>query len=108
MKGYHLGEFEELILLTVASMEKGAYAVTIKKEFEHSTNRNVNISAIHTALYRLEDKGFLISEFGEASQKRGGKKKRCFSVTNIGIAVLKDSKSIREFLWKMIPQLTSN
>jgi len=106
MKGDKLGEFEELILLTVASLNKDAYAVSVKDELEERANRNTNISAIHSSLYRLEDKGFLRSEFGGATSKRGGKKKRYFQVTNAGFAVLQEAKNLRESYWESIPRLT--
>lgn len=106
MKGSNLGEFEELILLTVASLDKEAYAVKVKEELESRANRNTNISAIHSSLYRLEDKGYLISEFGGATSKRGGKKKRYFHVTNAGFAVLQETKNLREQYWESIPRLT--
>ena len=105
MKGDYLGAFEELILLTVASLNKDAYAVSVKREIEVQAKRKTNISAIHSSLYRLEDKGFLISEFGGATQRRGGKKKRYFYVTNAGFAVLQEAKDLREKYWKSIPQL---
>lgn len=106
MKGTHLGEFEELIMLTVASLSSQAYAVSVKEEVEQIADRKVNISAVHSSLYRLEDKGFLSSDFGGATQKRGGKKKRYFTVTNTGIAALRVAKSLKEQLWKNIPQLS--
>ncbi|MEM7296630.1 MAG: PadR family transcriptional regulator [Bacteroidota bacterium] len=106
MKRNNLGEFEELILLTVASLGKEAYAVVVKSELESRANRKTNISAIHSSLYRLEDKGFLTSEFGGATSKRGGKKKRYFQVTNAGFEVLQEAKNLREKYWESIPQLT--
>ena len=106
MKGSNLGEFEELILLTVASLGTDAYAVTVKDELETRANRKTNISAIHSSLYRLEDKEFLASEFGGATNKRGGKKKRFFKVTNAGFAALQENKNLRENFWKTIPQLS--
>ncbi len=106
MKGTYLGEFEELVLLTVATLENEAYAVIVKKEVEQNAQRKVNISAIHSSLYRLEDKGYLTSEFGGATQKRGGKQKRYFKVTNAGFAVLQHSKDLKQQLWKNIPQLS--
>ncbi|MEO9869782.1 PadR family transcriptional regulator [Ekhidna sp.] len=105
MKGNNLGEFEELILLTVASLAKDAYAVSVKEELETRAKRVTNISAIHSSLYRLEDKGFLISEFGGATQKRGGKKKRFFQVTSAGFVVLREAKELKEDFYKTIPQL---
>ncbi|MEM8895017.1 MAG: PadR family transcriptional regulator [Bacteroidota bacterium] len=106
MKGTYLGEFEELVLLTVASLGKEAYAVSVKSEVETTASRKVNISAIHSALYRLEDKGFLSSEFGGATQKRGGKPKRFFKVTSAGFSALQQAKDLKEQLWRNIPQLT--
>ena len=108
MRGKYLGEFEELVLLIVASLGENAYAVSVKDEIVSQANRRVNISAVHTALYRLEDKGFLTSKFGGASGQRGGKNKRLFTVTSAGYAVLQKSKSLKERLWKNIPQLSFN
>ena len=106
MKGTYLGEFEELILLTVASLSAEAYAVNVKEEVEKTSGRKVNISAVHSSLYRLEDKGFLTSEFGGATQKRGGKKKRFFRVTSAGFATLQEAKDMKQQLWANIPQLS--
>ena len=105
MKGTNLGEFEELILLMVASLGTEAYAVAVKEELAKQASRDVNISAVHSALYRLEEKGFLNSRFGGATQKRGGKKKRFFQVTSTGFEMLRESKKLKEQLWSTIPQL---
>ena len=106
MKGTHLGEFEELVLLMVASLEDNAYAVSVRTEIIERAGRKVNISAVHSSLYRLEEKGFLSSSFGGATAKRGGKKKRLFQVTNTGMQALKSAKELREHLWSRIPQLS--
>jgi len=106
MKGTYIGEFEELILLAVASEGDEAYAVSIKDSIESNADRSVAISAVHAALYRLEEKGFLRSKLGGATQKRGGKEKRLFQVTNSGLAALRESKELREGYWNKIPQLS--
>jgi PadR family transcriptional regulator, regulatory protein PadR len=106
MKGNNLGELEELVLLMVASLGDEAYAVAVREELGKTASRVVNISAVHSSLYRLEDKGFLSSEFGGATSKRGGKKKRLFKVTLAGFATLKESKEMKEQLWSNIPQLS--
>lgn len=106
MKGVNLGEFEELVLLTVASLGEKAYAVSVKSYIAEQANRVVNISAIHSGLYRLEDKGFLTSEFGGSTNKRGGKPKRYFQVTSVGYSALQQAKDIRQHFWKNIPQLS--
>ncbi|HEX5167637.1 MAG TPA: hypothetical protein VFW11_00585 [Cyclobacteriaceae bacterium] len=60
-----LGEFEEVVMLTVAVLHGNAYGVAIKEDIERRLKRNVSVGALRTALRRVEDKGFLESEFGE-------------------------------------------
>ncbi len=105
MKGIHLGEFEELVLLAVATLGENAYAVSIQAELQDRVERFANVSAIHTALYRMEDKGFVESSRGGATAKRGGKNKRLFKVTNHGLSMLRESKQTRESFWNVLPNL---
>ncbi len=99
MKGTYLGEFEEVVLLTVGILQEEAYGNAVKGEIEERTSRKVNLSAIHSALYRLESKGFLESAMGEATQQRGGKRKKIFKVTSYGQRALTTSKELRDGLW---------
>ena len=66
-----LGEFEEIVMLTVAILFENAYGITIKEEIESRLQRKVSVGALRTALKRLEKKGFLKSAFGEATSIRG-------------------------------------
>lgn len=104
MSKYQLGEFEELVLLTVAVMNGEAYGVGIIEEMQTRLNRKVSLGALQTVLRRLEDKGLLKSELGEATKIRGGKRKRFFSVTNYGKRALEETKEQRMGLWNSIPQ----
>ncbi|MEO1052161.1 MAG: helix-turn-helix transcriptional regulator [Bacteroidota bacterium] len=105
MKGTYLGEFEEIVLLTVAVLHEAAYGNAVKQEVEKRLDRTVNLSAIHAALYRLEEKGFLHAEMGEATKRRGGKRKKYFTITAFGLKTLETSRSIRNDLWKAIPKI---
>ena len=40
MKGTHLGEFQEIVLLTIMVLDEEAYGVSIKQEINQKTNRN--------------------------------------------------------------------
>ncbi|MEP1095154.1 MAG: helix-turn-helix transcriptional regulator [Cyclobacteriaceae bacterium] len=104
MKKTKLGEFEELVLLTVAVLGEEAYGVEIKRELENRLNDTLSVGSIQSALKRMEQKGFLTSEFGEATGKRGGKRKRIYSATPYAHQVLKQMKDIRSQLWEAIPQ----
>lgn len=99
MKGY-LGEFEELVLLTVASLGDDAYGVSIKEDIEKRADRSISIGALHSTISRLEEKGFLKSWLGDPTQERGGRRKRFFEVTHDGKVALHDVKSLRDELWR--------
>ena len=101
-----VGEFEEIVLLTVMKMGEEAYGVGIKREIEGNLNRSVSIGALHTALQRMTDKGFVNSELGDATAERGGKRKRFFTVTDAGIEVLERAKSDRMKMWQSIPKFS--
>ncbi|MEM9856822.1 MAG: helix-turn-helix transcriptional regulator [Bacteroidota bacterium] len=103
MGKYSIGEFEEVVLLTVAILFENAYGISIKSEIEDRLKRKVSVGAMRTALKRLEKKGFLKSEFGEATAMRGGKRKRYFKVTQSGKEALEQVMEARKQLWNAIP-----
>lgn len=105
MSKHHLGEFEEVVLLTVAILYDKAYGVAIIEEMEERLDRKVSIGSLQTVLRRLEKKGYLVSEFGESTSVRGGKRKRFFKVTNRGRNVLEKTKNQRQALWNAIPKI---
>ena len=98
MKAY-LGEFEELVLLTIATLSD-AYGVSIKESIEQRTDRELSIGALHSTITRLEEKGYVKSWLGEPSQERGGRRKRYFEVTRAGKVALHEVKALRDELWK--------
>ena len=104
MKKTKLGEFEELVLLTVATLQEESYGVEIKRELEERLNEKLSVGSIQSALKRMEQKGFLTSEFGEATLKRGGKRKRIYTATSYAHRVLADLKEIRAGLWDAMPK----
>jgi PadR family transcriptional regulator PadR len=102
---HQLGEFEEIVMLTVGILYKEAYGVAIIDEMEQRLNRKVSIGALQTVLRRLESKGYLKSEFGEATNVRGGKRKRYFNLTTLGSRVLRETQEQRQQLFKAIPRV---
>jgi len=108
MGKHHLGEFEEVVLLTVAILHGEAYGVAIIDEMEKRLNRKVSIGSLQTVLKRLEKKGYLASELGEVTQVRGGKRKRYYTVTQHGQQVLAETKEQRMSLWRAIPKIAFN
>ena len=105
MNKEYLGEFEELVLTMVGILGEDAYGNAIVTEIRDRVGREVNLSAVHVTLYRLEDKGLVKSGMGGATNSRGGRRKRIFTITNAGLAMLRATKEIKMDLWKLIPQL---
>ena len=101
----YLGEFEELVLTMVGILQEEAYGNAIVNEISERVGRQVNLSAVHVTLYRLEDKGYVKSAMGGATSARGGRRKRMFRITNAGLATLRALKDSRTQMWKLIPQL---
>jgi PadR family transcriptional regulator len=103
MKGTYLGEFEELVLLTVGALTDEAYGVAIKEFITAKTNRKPSIGALHSALSRLEDKGFLKARIGESTRVRGGRRKKYYLITIAGKEALRVINDQRSKLFGMIP-----
>jgi DNA-binding PadR family transcriptional regulator len=105
MKGTNLGEFEELILLIVGVLFPEAYGLSIRQEIKKQSGRAAAIGAVHSALNRLEEKGFLTSELADATHERGGRRKRLFQITAAGKRALETNHELRNSLWNQIPDL---
>ncbi|MEP1093754.1 MAG: PadR family transcriptional regulator [Cyclobacteriaceae bacterium] len=105
MKGTNLGEFEEVVLLTIASLMAEAYSVKIVDEISKTTGRKTKLGVVHAVLKRLEDKGLITSELGEPTKERGGRRKRFFHVSHSGKIALLKAKEQRDRLWSLIPDV---
>lgn len=103
-----LGEFEEIVLLTVGILDGKAYGVTIRDEIENRLGRQVSVGALQTTLRRLEKKGFLESKHGESSKSRRGRPKLFFTLTSLGKRSLEYVRGTRNDLWSALPQSIIN
>jgi DNA-binding PadR family transcriptional regulator len=103
MKRSSLGEFEEIVLLTVARLEDNAYGVNITHEIVEQTDRSVRLNQVHASLLRLEEKGMVSSRMGDPTPERGGRRKRIFKITAFGHQTLNDIKEVRAHLWSLLP-----
>jgi len=98
----YLGEFEEIVLIWVGIQHEEAYGLSIANAIQEEMERSVTLSSVHTALYRLEEKGYVRSELGGATGQRGGRRKRIFIITNAGREALQQSREMRLQLWSKI------
>jgi DNA-binding PadR family transcriptional regulator len=105
MKKFQLGEFEEIVVLTIAILHKEAYGVAIRDEIESRISRTVSMGAMHSALVRLEDKGYIKSVDGESTEDRMGRPRRYYQITALGKKAMEHTKEVRDQLWRAIPKV---
>lgn len=108
MRKFQIGEFEEVVLLTVGILHGNAYGVTIRKEIEERLGRTVSVGALQITLRRMEDKGYLKSFHGEKTEKRGGRPKLYFNITPYGKKAIEYTRETRNTLWDALPNLVLN
>ncbi len=101
-KSERLGEFEELILLIVWSLDESAYSVRIQARLKEDAGRSAALGAIYAALDRLERKRLVRSWVGRPTALRGGRRKRFYAVTEGGIVALRRLREARAILWSRI------
>jgi PadR family transcriptional regulator PadR len=91
-----LGEFEQIVLLALLRLGSDAYGATVCAEIEKRGGRGVSVSAVHTTLERLEQKGLVKSRLGDPTPQRGGKRKRHYETSAVGLKALQASyRSLR-------------
>ncbi len=106
MKSTSLGEFEELVLLTVAAQHDKAYGVSIQESLQDELSKKINISAVHVALKRMSEKGFVEARFGGITQERGGRRKKFYVITATGKQKLDEQFELRSSLYQKIPKIS--
>ena len=94
-----IGEFEQMVLLAVLQRKDDAYGVTIHEELARHTPRAVARGAVYMTLDRLEKKGLLKSSVSDPTPERGGRAKRCYSLTRSAVQALKASRRTLLSLW---------
>ena len=91
-----LGTFEEQVMLAVLRSRDDAYGMTVRREIEDVTGREVAVGAVYATLDRLEAKRLLSSHRSRVD----GVSRRLFMVTVAGARALAESKAMRERLWR--------
>ncbi len=96
---------EELLLLAICNLKEDAYGVEILKYVSDKTGTEWSIGSIYVPLDRLARLGYVETYLGEATAKRGGKRKRYFRITKLGLETLLENKRIQDALWSEMPDL---
>ncbi len=90
-----LGAFEELVLLAIGSLGDGAYGVSVTTLLQEKTGKKPSVGALHAAFYRLEKKGCVTSHVGGATADRGGRRKKFYTLSNLGRTALIEANELR-------------
>ena len=98
-----LGEFEHYVLLALLSLGGSAHGAPVVDALESATGRAVSPAAVFIALRRLEQRGLTRSSKREPKPGEGGRGRRVFKVTAIGVARLRDARRTFERLWSATP-----
>ena len=98
-RGEFLGSLEQIVMLAVVRLGSDAYGMTVRREIEERTGREISIGAVYATLERLEAKGYVSSFTGEATAERGGRAKRCYGLTKPAVQALKGSRRTLLSLW---------
>jgi PadR family transcriptional regulator PadR len=104
MKG--LTRIEELTMLSILNLQRNAYLIAITDHLSKITGKKVSLTSVHLPLSRLEKRGLIESEFGEATAVRGGRRKKIYRVTKIGFKELNEYKRITDMLWTNYSRLS--
>jgi PadR family transcriptional regulator PadR len=91
-RGDLLGSLEHIVLLALVRLGDNAYGMTIRREIEERTGRNLSIGAVYATLDRLQSKGYVNSSLGEPTAERGGRAKRLFRIEADGELALRASQ----------------
>lgn len=84
----HLGEFEQLVLLSLLRLGEEGYGVTVRAELLNRARRDVSLGTVYKTLLRLEAKGLVLARVGEPTPARGGRRKKHYIVTARGKSAL--------------------
>jgi len=100
-----LGGFEHRVMLAMMRLGRSAYSVPIVRELEEQTGRSVAPSAVYVTLRRLEKRGLLTSRMAPPDEGAGGRERRVFEITGVGVGVLREARRDFDRLWSGIEAL---
>jgi PadR family transcriptional regulator, regulatory protein PadR len=99
----YLTQTELMILLAILRLKDQAYGVPISAEILRCTGREVAAASVYAILERMEDRGLVESELGEATATRGGRARKYFRLTAAGAFQTRETQHALQQLWRGLP-----
>jgi PadR family transcriptional regulator PadR len=100
-----LGNFELVVMLALIRLGENAYGVPIAREIEARSGRRVSFGSIYATLERLEAKGLVSSKLGEPTSERGGRAKKYFRISGMGLREVRATQRMLMKSWQGLRQL---
>jgi PadR family transcriptional regulator, regulatory protein PadR len=101
-----LGQFEQLVLTAILTLDDDAYGVTIHSRVQELARpKAISLGAVYVTLDRLEDKGLVASWLSDPTPDRGGRAKRCYRLKALGERALKESALTAKRIWDGIAEV---
>jgi PadR family transcriptional regulator PadR len=100
-----LTKLEELILLSVWRLGREAYGTAIYRHIQSVTEKKLSLGGVYFPLDRLAKKGYLRIYNAAPTQHRHGMIRRCYVLTETGLAALNDVRRVNEIMWAGFPGL---
>jgi PadR family transcriptional regulator PadR len=98
-RGGYLGELEQIVMLAVARLEGEAYGMSIRREIELRTGRDVAIGAVYSTLERLQGKGYVDAASPAGADTRDGRARRFYQLTRSGVDALDAASEMQMRMW---------
>ena len=96
---------EEAILIAILKLDHNAYGVTINKKVSESLKKSYSMGALYFSLDQLLRKGFVRKTTKAFYQKKGGRSRTYYSLTNRGKKALEEVRIHQKSLWDGVPEL---
>jgi PadR family transcriptional regulator, regulatory protein PadR len=96
---------EELILISIWKLKGNAYGVTIRNNFKTITGKSLNYGSLYNTLYRLAQRGLVMTNESEPLSQQGGRRKILYSLTALGQEALAEAQKIHKLAWGEVPDL---
>ncbi len=94
---------EEQILIAIWNLKESAYLLAIKNHLSIIMEIHLSVGAIHKPLMKLEKEGLVKAYMGEATARRGGRSKKIYQVSKLGLKTLQSIKEEHDALWATFP-----
>ena len=96
---------EEAILIAIWRLKDNAYGVTINKQVSKSSRKNYSMGALYFSLDQLLRKGHVNKTIKHFYQKKGGRSRTYYSLTEDGKKALWEVRAYQKSLWQGIPEI---